>query len=186
MDSSLHQRKKFHWAADLNAQDDPRVMAWCGIWGNRVIGPFFFDEHVNGVSYLKLLSEDFWPVISSIPGISEAFFQQDGAPSHFECKVRAWLNDHFPQRWIGRSGPVEWPARSPDLTPLDFFLWGYVKSKVYPVVPKTLTQLKKNIRNVVRRLNRKPNMLTKVRKAWELRLKHCITIDGEQFEHLIK
>jgi hypothetical protein len=28
-------------------------------------------------------------------------------------------------RWIGRVGFTEWPARSPDLTPLHFFLWGY-------------------------------------------------------------
>ncbi|KAJ4429330.1 hypothetical protein ANN_26334 [Periplaneta americana] len=34
-------------------------------------------------------------------------------------------------RWIGRGGPVAWPAQSPDLTPLDFFLWGCMKEKVY-------------------------------------------------------
>jgi hypothetical protein len=37
------------------------------------------------------------------------------------------------ERWIDRSGPIAWPPRSPDLTPLDFFLWGYVKNIVYQV-----------------------------------------------------
>jgi hypothetical protein len=45
--------------------------------------------------------------------------------------VRASLNQHFPNRWIGRAGPISWPARSPHITPYDFFLWGYVKDCVY-------------------------------------------------------
>lgn len=37
----------------------------------------------------------------------------------------------FPDWWIGRDGPINWPPRSPDISPLDFFLWGYVKDIVY-------------------------------------------------------
>ena len=32
---------------------------------------------------------------------------------------------------IGQGGPVPWPARSPDLNPLDFWLWGHLKAMVY-------------------------------------------------------
>ncbi|CAH1378390.1 unnamed protein product, partial [Tenebrio molitor] len=39
--------------------------------------------------------------------------------------VRNWLNENFSGRWIGRNGPVAWPARSPDLNLCDFFLSGY-------------------------------------------------------------
>ena len=42
-----------------------------------------------------------------------------------------WLDHHFSGRWIGRSGPVTWPDRSPNLTTLDFFLWGCMKENVY-------------------------------------------------------
>ena len=45
--------------------------------------------------------------------------------------VRRFLDQTFPDRWMGRDGPMLWPPRSPDLTPLDFFLWGYVKDIVY-------------------------------------------------------
>jgi len=46
--------------------------------------------------------------------------------------VNIWFLDAtFPNRWIGRDGPTPWPPRSPDITPLDFFLWGYVKDKVF-------------------------------------------------------
>ena len=48
-------------------------------------------------------------------------FQQDGAGPHYGRGVRQYLWQKFQHRWIGRGAPVaEWPARSPDLTPLDF------------------------------------------------------------------
>ena len=50
------------------------------------------------------------------------WYQHDGAPAHFSIAARQVLNDKYPNRWIGRGGPVPWPPRSPDLTPLDFFL----------------------------------------------------------------
>ena len=74
---------------------------------------------------------------------------QDGAPPHFAIVVREWLNAHFPGRWIGRRGPHEWPARSPDLTPCDFFLWGWLKEQVYSTKPTTLEELEGRIREVM-------------------------------------
>ena len=58
-------------------------------------------------------------------------YQHDGAPPHFTNAVRDHLNVTFPDRWMGRNGPILWPARSPDLTPLDYFLWGHIKEIVY-------------------------------------------------------
>jgi hypothetical protein len=53
------------------------------------------------------------------------WFQHDGAPPHFSRNVQGILNRMYSNRWIGRGGPHHWPARSPDLSPLDIFLWGY-------------------------------------------------------------
>jgi hypothetical protein len=61
----------------------------------------------------------------------EQWFQHDGAPPHFSRNVQGILNRMYPNRWIGRGGPRHWPGRSPDLNPLDFFLWGYVKIVIY-------------------------------------------------------
>ena len=52
------------------------------------------------------------------------WFQHDGTPAHNAVNARRHLNEVFGNRWIGRNGPVAGPARSPDLTPLDFYLWG--------------------------------------------------------------
>jgi hypothetical protein len=54
-------------------------------------------------------------------------FQQDGASPHYLEEVRKYLNTRFPGRRIGGAGPIAWPPHSPDLTSLDFFLWGIVK-----------------------------------------------------------
>ena len=79
---------------------------------------------------------------------SEDFiFQQDGAPQHFYFDVRAHLSANLPRRWIGCASDndsplLPWPPQSPDLTPCDFFLWGYIKDHVFvPPMPCDLPQL---------------------------------------------
>ena len=59
------------------------------------------------------------------------FLQKDGAPPHWSTIVFSSLNDHFPGRWIGQGDPIPWPPTSPDIMPLDFSLWGFVKDNVY-------------------------------------------------------
>ena len=78
--------------------------------------------------------------------LKNCYFQQDGAPAHYTRKVRDYFNQFFLGRWIGCRGPLEWAARSPDLTPCDFFLWGFFKSKVYSTRSQNLLELEQNIR----------------------------------------
>ncbi|GFU36563.1 uncharacterized protein TNCV_2898171 [Trichonephila clavipes] len=70
------------------------------------------------------------------------------------------LKDTFGDRLFSRFGPVNWPPRSCDLTPLDYFLWGYVKSLVYSNKPQTLDHLEDNIGRVIADI--RPQMLEKV------------------------
>ncbi|GFV23247.1 uncharacterized protein TNCV_1930491 [Trichonephila clavipes] len=76
----------------------------------------------------------------------ELWFQQDGATCHTARATIDLLKDTFGDRLISRFGPVNWPPRSCDLTPLDYFLWGYVKSLVYADKPQSLDHLEDNIR----------------------------------------
>jgi len=55
------------------------------------------------------------------------------------------LDATFPDRWIWRDGPAPWPPRSPDITTLHFFLWGYVKDKVFSTPVPDFTNLKARI-----------------------------------------
>ncbi|GFW50723.1 uncharacterized protein TNCV_2890251 [Trichonephila clavipes] len=81
--------------------------------------------------------------------VQELWFQQDGATCHTARATIDLLKDTLGDRLISRFGPVDWPPRSCDLTPLDYFLWGYVKSLVYADKPQTLDHLEDNIRRVI-------------------------------------
>ncbi|GFX52141.1 uncharacterized protein TNCV_548001 [Trichonephila clavipes] len=70
--------------------------------------------------------------------VQELWFQQDGATCHTARGTIDLLKDTLGDRLISRFGPVNWPPKSCDLTPLDYFLWGYVKSLVYADKPQTL------------------------------------------------
>ncbi|GFS89271.1 uncharacterized protein TNCV_1259971 [Trichonephila clavipes] len=81
--------------------------------------------------------------------VQELWFQQDGATCHTARATIYLLKETFGDRLISRFGPVNWPPRSCDLTPLDYFLWGYVKSLVYADKPQTLDHLEDDVRRVV-------------------------------------
>ncbi|GFX14225.1 uncharacterized protein TNCV_1767191 [Trichonephila clavipes] len=98
----------------------------------------------------------------------ELWFQQDGATCHTARATIDLLKDTFGDRLISRFGPVNWPPRSCDLTPLDYILWGYVKSLVYADKPQTLDHLEDNIHRVI--ANIRPQMLEKVIENWTSRL----------------
>lgn len=55
-------------------------------------------------------------------------YQQDGAPPHSTAAVTNYLNQQFPNRWMGLRSDIPWPARSPDFNPLDYFLWPHIKN----------------------------------------------------------
>jgi len=126
----------------------PKLNVWCGLLHDRVIGPFFFDDPtITQTNFLHLLQEDIYPQLRDRqPGV---VFQLDGAPPHWGLDVRASLDEEFPNRWIGRGGPIPWPPRSPDVTPLDFFLWGYVKTIVYKSTVRDIRELRHRIQLAV-------------------------------------
>ncbi|GBM11459.1 hypothetical protein AVEN_101929-1 [Araneus ventricosus] len=113
-----------HVSAQLQ-RDSPKVNVWCSLMYNNVIEPFLFTEKSITVNvYLDLLQLFIAPQLEEFqPWI---MFQQDGAPAHWGYLVRDFLDETFPDRWIGGDRPTPWPPRSPDITPLDFFLLGAI------------------------------------------------------------
>ena len=56
---------------------------------------------------------------------------------------------HYSRGTTGtRNGDYNWSPRSSYLTPLDFFLWDYVKDKVHADAPQLIQELKEEIRAV--------------------------------------
>ncbi|PNF43075.1 hypothetical protein B7P43_G02709 [Cryptotermes secundus] len=90
-----------------------------------------------------MLQTSIFPAIRELFGDERFYLQQDGGPPHYHRDVRAYLDDTLPGPWIGRRGAIEYPPRSPDLTPLDFYLWGTLKDEVYRQKTATLTRYEK-------------------------------------------
>jgi hypothetical protein len=111
------------------------------------------------------------------------WFQHDGCPAHYSLIARELLNREFNGRWIGRGGLINWPARSPDLTSPDFFLWGYLKDKVYEKIPTTREDMIQRIRNACAAIP--PDMLLSCVQSFEKRIEKCIEVQGRNFEHLM-
>lgn len=106
----------------------------------------------------------------------------DGAPAHRAIAVRNRLQELFPHRVIGIGHDQEWPARSPDLTPLDFFLWGYLKARVYTTPPADLNELQLRITAEVRALRRRHGMVRRAVRQMLERAQKCIDQQGGHIE----
>lgn len=113
------------------------------------------------------------------------WFQHDGAPPHFSVDVRNHLNATFHGRWIGRGSRTPWPARSPDLNSLDFFVWGYLKSLVYETPVDTDMELIARIVAACNVIRNMPGVFQQVRQNLIRRCQACNEIGGRHFEHLL-
>ncbi|GFW55430.1 putative DD41D transposase [Trichonephila clavipes] len=137
-----------------------KLTVWCALWAGGIIGPYFFknDEGhnvtVNGDWYRSKIINFFIPELNN-HYVQELWFQQDGATCHTARAKIDLLKDTFGDHLISRFGPVNWPPRSCDLTPLDYFLWGYVKSLVYADRSQTLDHLEDIIHRVIGKSHRK-------------------------------
>ena len=175
---------------EVHTQNPQKLNVWAGIFGDHIIGPFFLPGNLNGDTYLDLLENTIIPALIEIMENDQryqeenAIFQQDGAPPHYALPVRQFLDETFPDRWIGRRGPIEWPARSPDLSPLDFFLWGHLKSKIYATQPESLQDLRNRITHECQQIT--PDILRNVREHFEQLLYYCMEVNGGHFQHLIR
>ncbi|KAJ4428161.1 hypothetical protein ANN_24176 [Periplaneta americana] len=108
-------------------------------------------------------------------------------------KLRVYSVDEvFPGRWIGRTGPI-FGLRDhliPNLTPLDFFFWGFIKEspsiayldRVYVTKPRTIPELVERIEHKIQMVT--PDMLTRVHEELIRRLYLCIEQNGRHFENL--
>ncbi|GFV50470.1 transposable element Tc3 transposase [Trichonephila clavipes] len=137
---------------------------------------------VNGDRYRAMITNFFISELNN-HDVEELWFQQDGATCHTARATIDLLKDTLGNRLISRFGPVNWPPRSCDLTPLNYFLWGYVKSLVYADKPQTLDHLEDNIRRVIADI--RPQMLQKVIENWASRLDYIRASHGSPMPEII-
>ena len=77
----------------------------------------------------------------------------------------------------------EWAFHSLDLSPLDFFLWGYLKDRVYAGKPRTITELKEAIREEMRAITN--SVCKNVMDNFVLRIKKCTELNRGHLEYML-
>jgi hypothetical protein len=108
-------------------------------------------------------------------------FQKDGAPPHYLEEVCEYINTHFPGRWIGRAVLIAWPPRSSDLTPLDFFLWGFGKDRMFVLpLPVNVAEPRTRITAAVAEVT--PEMLCSVWQIIDYSSGVCRITSGSHIE----
>ena len=139
---------------------------------------FFNEPPITADVYLDLLTEYVAPQLIDFQ--SAIIFQQNGAPPQWGLHVREFLNETFSYRWIETDAPIPRPPRSPDITPLDFFLWGYVKDIVYRTKVRDMTDLNQRVFNAIATIDEA--MLQRTWQEIEYRLYVLRAINGAHIE----
>ena len=154
------------------------VMVWVAISSSGVSRPLFIEPgaKINAVYYQKKVLE---PFFTSDPLSKRGLiFHQDSAPSHKAKSTLQWLDEHG----IAYIKPSEWTPASPDLSPCDFFLWGYLKSQLSKRTPKTVAGLKRAIAAELRKIPQE--MINNALRSWAKRCLQVYRAGGRHIENL--
>ncbi|XP_026825353.1 uncharacterized protein LOC113562003 [Ooceraea biroi] len=172
-----------HWLREIDHQHVWKVNVWCGIIGSQIVGPIFFEENLNADRYSALIETDLPILLENFPLQLrlDMWFQQDGCPSHTSRVVRTILNAMFPNKWIGKYGPINYPPRSPDLTVLDYYFWGRIKDLVYHERPTIRDNMILRISEAIRSLG--ADEILRATNSFQRRVDMCIAENGAHFEH---
>ena len=159
-----------------------KCLVWCAISKNKIIGPYFFESEVNSDNYLQMLQQFYLPEHRRQKQHSQYYFQQDGAPAHRAKFVQEWVRFRNGTATFGDKflKSDKWPPRSPDLNPCDFFLWGYLKNKVYKKKYESIEELKEEIKKEIKKISK--ITLSSVFEDLKKRCLLCIQKEGGHFE----
>jgi len=189
-------KQNFHYWSTINPRqvhEHPlhcdRVTVWIAVAKFGVIGPYFFEENgrsvtANSARYIVMIRNS---LITELRrrrlNQFRIWFQQDGATAHTSRETMAELRRLFPGKLISHRGDVLRPPCSPDLSPCDFFLWGYLKEKVYVDKPRDIPQLQNAIERESRAITRQ--MCEQMMANFSRSLNECVKNKGRHLNDVI-
>ncbi|KAA6358437.1 MAG: putative transposable element tc3 transposase, partial [Streblomastix strix] len=154
-----------------------KQMVWCGICSKGIFGPYFVDDIVDQDVYKKIICDKLLPDLHiQFGSLRNLYFQQDGAPSHTANQSKDFLEELFENRTIGKGLAYQWPPRSPDLTPPDFWLWGSVKDIIYYPRPSNIFELRHAISGAIKSISEAT--CKNVCRAAFTRMQTCVDLEG--------
>ena len=115
--------------------------------------------------------------------VSQLWFQLNGATAHTARMSMKRVQEMFPRRVISRFGDVHWPARSPDLSDCDSFLWEHLKERVYRSKPRATEELKQSIQHEIQTVPLE--MMRRAMQNFRQRLEVCIHNEGQHLSDVV-
>lgn len=118
----------------------------------HVMPPYIFSQglRVNAAGYIEVLKTVVKPWIDKVCKGRPYVFQQDSAPSHRASITQDWLSENF----YDHVTPNMWPPNSPDLNPMDYYVWSVVERETNQHPHSTIASLKAAIVKVIPEMNR--------------------------------
>uniref|UniRef100_A0A0N5BGY5 Transposable element Tc3 transposase n=1 Tax=Strongyloides papillosus TaxID=174720 RepID=A0A0N5BGY5_STREA len=187
---AINQHNAHVWAtanpfkSQQRSNNPQRLIVWALIGYSGIVKFEILERTVNSDVYREILQKHVIPFFNK-RGNSNLIFQQDGAPGHYSVVNRELLDLELPNRWIGRGAKLfQMPPRSPDLTVCDFFLWGYLKQRVYSHKIENLNDLRQTI---IKELSEIPlDMIRRAVDNFYKRSQKCVEYGGMHFEMFMK
>ena len=151
------------------------VITWKG-----VSQPFFISGNginMNGAFYLKHLCGNLIPAFESMYPNKYFTFVQDTAPSYRANQVQNFLKQKLKCRFVKNT---DWPPKSSDCNPLDYYFWDRVHKNVYDgryCYPFATIEEKRRLRDV---WDECATDLPQIRKAMKQFLPRLEAVDAKE------
>lgn len=159
-----------------------KVGIFVAVSRRRIIGPIFFDYTINGERYRNNILQVFFGQLRD-DELQRGYFQQDGARAHTARETIAFIRQFFGDRVISLGCRPEFPPRSPDLTPLDYFLFPHLKNTIFKTPIPNVEELRDRITEVCANIT--PQMLENTFENMKLRVQLCLRENGGHFQQFL-
>ncbi|KAF2359491.1 hypothetical protein FHG87_009754 [Trinorchestia longiramus] len=182
-----HNRQNHRWIA-MSAKDVPRVMktkfpAMVMVFGvissdGDVMPPHIYETglRVNTEIYLLVMETVVLPWMVQMTRDRPCVWQQDSAPCRVSNRSLAWLEEHC----YDLVTKHQWPPRSPDLNPMDYFSWCLLENQTnrYPYTTKAsiIASIKEHCTSVDREI------VKKACGSFRTRIERVIEAEGSYVE----
>lgn len=181
----FYARENPHMVLEVENQRKFSLNVFCMLMDNR-FWYFIYNENLNGDRYIDIIRNVVEEFVDDLPlrVADSCWYQMDGAPAHSTRAVDEKLTELFRDRWWGNKGPRLWPPRSPDLTPVDYYLWGRIKELVYATPIDNENDLRLKITAAFENLQ--PGEIKQATShSVQNRILECLNQNGAHIEHLL-
>lgn len=159
-----------------------KIGVWVAVSRRRIIGPIFYNFTVNAERYRNNILNEFVEQLDE-DELQNGYFQQDGATAHTTRETIDFLREFFDDRLISLHTQVEFPPRSPDLTIMDYFVFPYLKNRIFRTPVLNLQELQERITQECANIT--PEMLQNAFDSMTRRVNLCIEQGGGHFQQLL-